>query len=137
MLARMRFVMRAALVLILPGLAFLYFAVGGGSFSGYVHKREPVQLTIHDKGMKIPDGYTLVEVSAFDKQRVKREMLYVQNNVSGQIYQYLDGEFMDEIKIPSGYSFVAAIGRRINGVNSTIYYCQKDGTNQIVQCSPR
>lgn len=111
-------------------LALFLTGCGGDTTSGKTNSA--VQLAIGE-GVAIPEGYTLMEASAYGNL-ANNNTLYVRNKTNGRVYEYEGGRLGTEIVIPEGYTLVAvsAYGKC---ANNRTFYCQKNGTDQVFVCS--
>lgn len=121
-----------ATMLLFGVLTLFLTGCGGDTSSGNTNRA--VQLAIGE-GVAIPEGYALVEASAYG-QLSNNLTLYLRQKESGRVYEYASGKIGHEIVVPEGYSLVAvsAYGKLSN--NRT-FYCQKNGTDQVFVCSPK
>lgn len=120
-------------LLMLFGILMFLAGCDGNTSSG--NTNSAVRLAI-DKGVAIPEGYTLIEASSYG-QFADNSTLYLKQKENERVYEYEDGgKIGAEIVIPDGYSLVAvsAYGKF---ENSRTFYCQKNGTDQVFICSPK
>ena len=109
------------------------FLCGCGDITFSNATANAIQLAI-DEGVAIPDGYILIEASAYGRF-VNNNTLYLRNKENGRVYEYEGKKLGAEIVIPEGYSLVA-VSAYGGYTNKRTFYCHKNGTDQVFVCSP-